>query len=105
VIAFQEFETLNDVAMDFTLEDWEQLRLGQEDLFWDTALDNYQNLFLLGECCPDSGVPLLTPGTLLIIVILIILFICLCIVWRKTTTQRIITVHQHAVNVIMLQNL
>jgi hypothetical protein len=44
-------------------------------------------------------------GTLLIIVILIILFICLCVVWKRTTTQRIITAHQHAVNVIMLQNL
>lgn len=36
--------------MDFTLEDWEHLGLDQADLFWDTALDNYQNLFLLSEC-------------------------------------------------------
>lgn len=43
--------------MDFTLEDWEQLGLDQGALFWDTALDNYQNLFLLSECCSDSGVP------------------------------------------------
>ncbi|XP_039103259.1 zinc finger protein 473 isoform X2 [Hyaena hyaena] len=46
--------------MDFTLEDWEQLGLDQGDLFWDTALDNYQNLFLLNPCkpkltCPDGG--------------------------------------------------
>lgn len=50
--------------MDFTLEDWEQLGLDQGDLFWDTALDNYQNLFLLSECplqprgpgpCPAFG--------------------------------------------------
>ncbi|XP_055991535.1 zinc finger protein 473 [Sorex fumeus] len=33
--------------MDFTLEDWENLGLDCGDLFWDTALDNYQNLFLL----------------------------------------------------------
>lgn len=32
--------------MDFTL-DWEHLGLDQGDLFWDTALDNYQNIFLL----------------------------------------------------------
>lgn len=39
--------------MDFTLEDWEQLGLDPGDLFWDTALDNYQNLFLLSECPPQ----------------------------------------------------
>lgn len=39
--------------MDFTLEDWEQLGLDQGDLFWDKALDNYQNLFLLSECAPQ----------------------------------------------------
>lgn len=38
--------------MDFTLEGWEQLGLDQGDLFWDTALDNYQNLFLLSEYAP-----------------------------------------------------
>uniref|UniRef100_A0A8C3VZ59 KRAB domain-containing protein n=1 Tax=Catagonus wagneri TaxID=51154 RepID=A0A8C3VZ59_9CETA len=43
----EEFATLQDVAMDFTLEDWEQLGLDEGDLFWDTALDNYQSLFLL----------------------------------------------------------
>ncbi|KAG8521432.1 Zinc finger protein 473, partial [Galemys pyrenaicus] len=53
VLAFQEFVTLKDVAMDFTLEDWEQLGLDQGDLFWDTALDNYQNLFLLNPARPN----------------------------------------------------
>lgn len=38
--------------MDFTLEGWEQLGLDQGDLFWDTALDNYQKLFLLSEYAP-----------------------------------------------------
>uniref|UniRef100_A0A8C9MD40 KRAB domain-containing protein n=1 Tax=Panthera tigris altaica TaxID=74533 RepID=A0A8C9MD40_PANTA len=57
----KEFVTRRDVAMDFTLEDWEQLGLDQGDLFWDTALDNYQNLFLSNPCkpkltsCPDGG--------------------------------------------------
>ncbi|XP_010638985.1 zinc finger protein 473 isoform X4 [Fukomys damarensis] len=50
----EDFATHN-TAMDFTLEDWEQLGLDRGDLFWDTALDNYQNLFLLSECHPDSG--------------------------------------------------
>lgn len=49
----EEFVTLKDVAMDFTLEDWEQLGLDQGDLFWDTALDNYQNLFLLNPPRPN----------------------------------------------------
>ncbi|XP_034363477.1 zinc finger protein 473 isoform X2 [Arvicanthis niloticus] len=43
----EEFVTLKDVAMDFTLEDWEDLEseLDQRDLFWDAALNNYQDLF------------------------------------------------------------
>lgn len=49
----EEFVTLQDVAMDFTLEDWEQLRLDQSNLFWDTALDNYQSLFLLNPPRPN----------------------------------------------------
>ncbi|XP_045712233.1 zinc finger protein 473 isoform X3 [Phyllostomus hastatus] len=43
--------------MDFTLEDWEQLGLDQEDLFWDKALDNYQNLFLLNPLRPSLTNP------------------------------------------------
>lgn len=43
----EEFVTLKDVAMDFTLEDWEDLEseLDQRDLFWDATLNNYQDLF------------------------------------------------------------
>lgn len=41
--------------MDFTLEDWEQLGLEQGDVFWDTALDNCQDLLLLGECSLSPG--------------------------------------------------
>lgn len=57
--AFQEIATLKDIAMDFTSENWEQLGQGQGDLFWDMALDNYWNLFLLSEChpCPGSHRP------------------------------------------------
>ncbi|XP_070243357.1 zinc finger protein 473 isoform X4 [Bos mutus] len=39
--------------MDFTSENWEQLGQGQGDLFWDTALDNYWNLFLLNPPGPN----------------------------------------------------
>lgn len=35
--AFQKIATLGDAAMDFTLENWEQLGQGQGDLFWDAA--------------------------------------------------------------------
>ncbi|EPY89139.1 hypothetical protein CB1_000132005 [Camelus ferus] len=52
-VAFQQFSTLKDTAMDFTLDDWEQLGLDQGDLFWDTALDNYQSLFLLDPLRPN----------------------------------------------------
>ncbi|XP_052020015.1 zinc finger protein 473 isoform X2 [Apodemus sylvaticus] len=43
----EEFVTLKDVAMDFTLEDWEELEsaLDQGDLFWDAALNDYQDIF------------------------------------------------------------
>lgn len=51
-VVFQQFVLLKDFTMDFTLEDWEQLGLDQGDVFWDTALDNYQNLFLLSEYAP-----------------------------------------------------
>lgn len=42
-------EPYSCVAMDFTLENWEQLGLDPGDLFWDTVLDNYRDLFLLSE--------------------------------------------------------
>ncbi|XP_060030350.1 zinc finger protein 473 isoform X2 [Erinaceus europaeus] len=56
----EKIPILKGVAMDFTLEDWGQLGLNQGDLFWDKALDNYQNLFLLNPLrssltsCPDG---------------------------------------------------
>lgn len=50
--------TLEDVAMDFTLEDWKELEseLDQRDLLWDSALNNYQDLFSFSKCHPDLGV-------------------------------------------------
>uniref|UniRef100_A0ABI0NMN5 Zinc finger protein 473 n=2 Tax=Bos taurus TaxID=9913 RepID=A0ABI0NMN5_BOVIN len=49
----EEIATLKDIAMDFTSENWEQLGQGQGDLFWDMALDNYWNLFLLNPPGPN----------------------------------------------------
>ncbi|KAL1769198.1 zinc finger protein 473 isoform X1 [Sigmodon hispidus] len=49
----EEFVTLQDVAMDFTLEDREELELDQRDLFWDSTLNNYQDLFLLNPPRPS----------------------------------------------------
>ncbi|XP_055469545.1 zinc finger protein 473 homolog [Psammomys obesus] len=47
----EEFVTLKDVAMDFTLEDWEELELelGQEDLFWDVTPNTCQDLLLFTD--------------------------------------------------------
>lgn len=49
--------TLQDVAIDFTLEDWEDLEseLDQRDLFWDVSLNNYQDIFSFSKCHPDPG--------------------------------------------------
>ncbi|KAI2592480.1 ZNF473 isoform 7 [Pan troglodytes] len=48
--------------MDFTLGDWEQLGLEQGDTFWDTALDNCQDLFLLGFS-QESSQPAVSPSS------------------------------------------
>lgn len=60
--SFQEFVALKDVAIDLTLEDWEELEsaLDQRDLFWDVALNGHQDIFSFSKCHPDPGVLVVT---------------------------------------------
>ncbi|XP_036749178.2 zinc finger protein 25-like isoform X2 [Manis pentadactyla] len=55
-VLLQGSVTIQDVAVDFTPEEWQLLDCDQRTLYWDVMLDNVRNLISVGDPATEAKV-------------------------------------------------